>query len=343
MRDYLGNITHKVNTSNTVTAEYSYDAWGRRRDKDDWSYTLNSEPDLTADRGFTGHEHLAYFNIVNMNGRLYDPLVGRFMSPDNSVQSPDFSQNFNRFSYCYNNPLAFNDPDGEFVIAAFLIGMAVSAVIDYGIQVGMNYTNGYKGKDAWVNKVDFFDVTVSGVIGGLTAGWGASLKAGDAVGKVGMFMVNNAKLVKTGEIIATSAVDITGEGWQDVTFNQFGQRAVTGIATMYASDYVSNKLKKSKNPITEQNVGSNNSDAITITPAGVALPKGAYIPEEFVENPYGRKGSYGIFENGKFIEKLRIDPGTLPGFKGPNSSHFHLDGGKKHIFDLDKWKWWKND
>ena len=37
LRDYLGNITHVVNTSNTVTAEYSYDAWGRRRDKDDWS------------------------------------------------------------------------------------------------------------------------------------------------------------------------------------------------------------------------------------------------------------------------------------------------------------------
>jgi hypothetical protein len=46
-------------------------------------------------------------------------------------------------------------------------------------------------------------------------------------------------------------------------------------------------------------------------------------------------------ENGKFIEKLRIDPGTLPGIKGPNSSHFHLDGGRKHIFDISKWPWWR--
>ena len=40
LRDYLGNITHQVNTSNTVVAEYNFDAWGRRRSADDWSYTM---------------------------------------------------------------------------------------------------------------------------------------------------------------------------------------------------------------------------------------------------------------------------------------------------------------
>lgn len=57
-------------------------------------------------------------------------------------------------------------------------------------------------------------------------------------------------------------------------------------------------------------------------------------------NPF-RKGSFGIMENGKFIEKVRIDPSTLPKFKGRNSSHFHLNGGGKHIFDQKKWPWWK--
>lgn len=139
-------------------------------------------------------------------------------------------------------------------MAAFLIAAGVSMVIDYGIQVGMNYAAGYKGKDAWVNKVDFFDVAVSGAIGGLTAGWGASLKAGETVGKVGMFMVNNAKLVKTGEVLLTSAVDVTGEGWQGVSFTQFGQRAVTGIATMAATDFISNQFKKTPDLSIEQKV-----------------------------------------------------------------------------------------
>ena len=57
LRDYLGNITHKVNTLNTVVAEYSFDAWGRRRNPTDWSYDLRSgQPNLFAGRGFTGHE-----------------------------------------------------------------------------------------------------------------------------------------------------------------------------------------------------------------------------------------------------------------------------------------------
>jgi RHS repeat-associated protein len=61
----------------------------------------------------TGHEHLDAFKIINMNGRLYDPLIGRFFSPDPYVQLPEFSQNFNRYSYCLNNPLALTDPSGE--------------------------------------------------------------------------------------------------------------------------------------------------------------------------------------------------------------------------------------
>ncbi len=112
LRDHLGSVTHLVNTSNTVTAEYNYDAWGRRRDKDDWSYTLSGEPDLLADRGFTGHEYLPWFKLYNMNGRLYDPAVGRFLSADNYVQDPTNSQSYNRYSYCLNNPLRYTDPSG---------------------------------------------------------------------------------------------------------------------------------------------------------------------------------------------------------------------------------------
>ena len=111
-RDHLGTITHLKNASTGVVDEYSFDAWGRRRDKDSWSYTLSSEPALFADRGFTSHEYLEDFKLYNMNGRLYDPVVGRFLSPDPFVQAPDFSQNFNRYSYCLNNPLKYTDPSG---------------------------------------------------------------------------------------------------------------------------------------------------------------------------------------------------------------------------------------
>ena len=141
----MGNITHQVNTSNVVVAEYNFDACsvklgfcecsetktvvelipiseadreGRRRSADDWSYTLDgNDLALFADRGFTGHEYLPWFNLYNMNGRMYDPLVGRFLSADPYVQMPDFTQNINRYSYFLNNPLKYTDPDGEFLVA----------------------------------------------------------------------------------------------------------------------------------------------------------------------------------------------------------------------------------
>ncbi len=48
-----------------------------------------------------------------MNGRLYDPVVGRFLNPDPYVQDPGFTQNYNRYSYCLNNPLKYTDPSGQ--------------------------------------------------------------------------------------------------------------------------------------------------------------------------------------------------------------------------------------
>ena len=55
-------------------------------------------------RGFTGHEHYADLNIINMNGRLYDPVIARFFSPDNFVQTPDFTQSYNRYADPFRRP-----------------------------------------------------------------------------------------------------------------------------------------------------------------------------------------------------------------------------------------------
>ena len=72
-----------------------------------------------------------------MNARLYDPAIGRFLSPDPYVQMPDFTQNFNRYAYAFNNPMKFVDPDGE--IAWFIpviIGAVVGAYTGASIQSG---------------------------------------------------------------------------------------------------------------------------------------------------------------------------------------------------------------
>jgi RHS repeat-associated protein len=83
---------------------------------------------LLLDRGYTGHEHLLSFGIIHMNGRLYDPKLHRFLQPDNFVQEPFNTQNYNRYGYCWNNPLKYTDPSGEWFWMAFAVGAIVGAV-----------------------------------------------------------------------------------------------------------------------------------------------------------------------------------------------------------------------
>lgn len=103
-----------TDSEEVVEQELSYDAWGNRRDPETWQRfwynPVYEEPMF--DRGFTGHEHLYAFGLINMNGRVYDPLMSSFLSVDAFVQSPDNSQSFNRYSYCLNNPLKYTDPSG---------------------------------------------------------------------------------------------------------------------------------------------------------------------------------------------------------------------------------------
>lgn len=119
-RDYLGSITHITDVNGTLKQELSYDAWGRLRNPANQQlYSADSQPTLFLGRGYTGHEHLNEFGLINMNARLYDPVLGRFLSPDPYVQNPSSTQNLNRYSYCLNNPLRYNDPNGEFLFGVF--------------------------------------------------------------------------------------------------------------------------------------------------------------------------------------------------------------------------------
>lgn len=102
-----------------VLEKMSFDAWGNMRDPKAWGEECKKK-ELLFDRGFTGHEHLVDFGLINMNGRLYDPLMSMMLSPDNNIQMPKSSQNFNRYSYCMNNPLKYYDPTGEWVESVVL-------------------------------------------------------------------------------------------------------------------------------------------------------------------------------------------------------------------------------
>ena len=110
LKDHLGSWTVVADEDGVLEQELSYDAWGNQRDPDTWCVDATIRPMF--DRGFTGHEHLPNFGLVNMDGRMYAPVMSSFLSVDRYVQDPGNSQGFNRYAYCMYNPLRYTDPTG---------------------------------------------------------------------------------------------------------------------------------------------------------------------------------------------------------------------------------------
>jgi RHS repeat-associated protein len=115
-RDHLGSISVITNEAGGVVSRLSYNAFGKRRNGTTWSGAPAADNWTSASgvthRGFTSHEHLDNVDLIHMNGRVYDPTLGRFLSADPIIQEPMLAQSLNRYSYVMNNPLSAIDPTG---------------------------------------------------------------------------------------------------------------------------------------------------------------------------------------------------------------------------------------
>ncbi|MCL1850878.1 MAG: hypothetical protein FWF70_05700 [Bacteroidetes bacterium] len=184
--DHLGNYAAITNAAKKVRQQNWFDPWGNYQIRYDTirgrgidppphtlieNYFLNFPLTL---RGFTGHEHYPQFKIINMNGRLYDPVIARFFSPDKYVMNSSFTQDFNRYSYARNNPLMYTDPDGEFI--QFVIGAVVGFI--NGLSQGADIAKA-AGKTEWAKfGIMMAAAHISAGIGAATAGLGCALNFG---------------------------------------------------------------------------------------------------------------------------------------------------------------------
>jgi RHS repeat-associated protein len=110
--DRLGSVIALTDASGAIREKLEYDVWGKRRSTADNMTTPDSLDGQTDNRGFTGHEMLDQFDLVHMNGRVYNPQLGKFLSGDPFIADPTNGQNYNRYSYVSNNPTNLTDPTG---------------------------------------------------------------------------------------------------------------------------------------------------------------------------------------------------------------------------------------
>jgi len=113
--DHLGSGDLVLDSGGVVLARESFTPFGERRGSNWQGLPSAGDKAVFADvtrRGFTGHEMLDAVNLIHMNGRVYDPHLGRFLSADPIIQTISLSQALNPFSYVMNMPLTLIDPSG---------------------------------------------------------------------------------------------------------------------------------------------------------------------------------------------------------------------------------------
>ncbi|MGO4707573.1 RHS repeat-associated core domain-containing protein, partial [Chryseobacterium sp. 2TAF14] len=133
-KDYIGSILAISDEAGNKLEHRHFDAWGNFTHLKIGSGAIITDKNiinntsLLLERGYTSHEHFAEIGIIHMNGRLYDPLLRRFLNADENIQDPYNTQNYNKYGYVMNNPLIFNDPSGEYWEAGFLLAAAAYAI-----------------------------------------------------------------------------------------------------------------------------------------------------------------------------------------------------------------------
>ncbi len=247
-RDYQGSILAITNQAGTIVEKRLFDAWGSliQLVGSNGQLVINGGQllipnyNLLIDRGYTGHEHLTSVGLINMNARLYDPKLHRFLQPDNYIQEPFNTQNYNRYAYCVNNPLKYTDYNGEW----FGIDDVIAGVIGGLVNLGVNIWQGnihnigqafaafgagaaagvlslygpagwaaggaiVGGTNAWLSGKDPVNGIISGAVTGLIGGqlgkW--------ASGAIGNVVINGVKVtspILQGTIIGSLGGGVTG-------------------------------------------------------------------------------------------------------------------------------------
>ena len=317
--DYQGSLLALTDMNGVVKEKYAYDPWGNRRNPASWKDT-DTRTKFIVDRGYTLHEHLDGFGLINMNGRVYDPLLGMFLSPDPYVQAPGNWLNYNRYGYCYGNPLVYTDPNGEFFIGAIIIG----AMMNAAIQGFSGNLHGGVG--------DFFKAAGIGALLG-AAGAGASQLVSGAVIWGGF---GGGALIGSAGGAASGFVGGAGNAWMGGA--SFGQGVKTGLINggigaitgalagglfRGFSDY-KNGYNFWNGSIVEELSGEQITSSVRVA-EGYNSSLSAETNDEILRDRYMRE--FGVKEGNYGIRKITTKTSSRYGLAYENSNYVNLKSG----------------
>ncbi|MBN1187010.1 MAG: RHS repeat-associated core domain-containing protein, partial [Bacteroidales bacterium] len=316
--DHLGSTRMVLNENGEVKEALMYQPYGTVSDVQGISGSRTDplrQKFTTKEFDEEGDENGAPgIDAYHFGFRVYDPEIGIFLSPDPEMEF------FNLYSYTDGNPINRIDPFG---LATETIIFTVAEVpIIYASEILESlFAAGIMVTESWY---------INGATDKLTSFPADELNsdmshstAGENIEKINSEI--DVQLRRSIDAVALSFA-ATGSGL-----------AQGGAGTGETAGRLSKQLANTKTSQALSNATENS--VLQVTENGVVLPKSTKIPKDLVQNPFNRPGSYGKIDpaTGKFAEKLRVDAPTPKGMKGPDFSHFHVNGSGKHLTNLTKW------
>jgi len=240
-KDHLGSSTVMTDDTGTPFEASEFMPFGKLRDH------IGTE---VTDYKFTDQELDNSTNLYNYNARMYDPVIGRFISPDSIVPNPFDPQSLNRYSYCLNNPLIYVDPSGHYyipwegIIGGIIGGISAGIQTDWdseAVWIGQNigFIAGELGSyvGSWYGGVFGGEIAASIVGGAVSGATSGGLNAAYYGGDIGNSMLSGAGYGAVGGAVFGAINYGYDGGWGDPSRIAVQGLAGGGLAELQGGEF----------------------------------------------------------------------------------------------------------
>lgn len=337
--DGHGDVRALLNEAGRITDKYRYNAYGElvERSGDTENHYL-----------YTGEYYDGVSDLYYLRARYMSTSTGTFISMDTyegSIYDPD---TLHKYLYANGNPVMYTDPSGQSFgsLADCLTTVQCIAYLNFPVLNAMGMISA--ATSAAVTSIlggDTEDVIWSAIQGYVT-GFGLGLVLCMSLAcSVATFAITLGVISSVSGALSSVMLiwSITQKNERAViVYGALVLLSIVGCSEAYnimmsvsmtgdngIASFVCNKGEIEDVIVNKTSSASQGID-FYVNPDGVVFKNGT--PCDLIENP-NRTGSYGVMDGvtGKYKEVIRIDPATPHGKKGPQYSHYHINGEHEHL------------